>query len=304
MALCNNSVCAVIITYFPDRKFQHRLKIISQQVKQIIIVDNGSTGMESLWLDKAINGRKNVDLIKNRVNLGMATALNQGVRKAINYGYSWIVTFDQDSEPQANMVQKMLDVWERYPNRERLMVVGPEISFCNCSQNFSAVHTDAPWEEVAHVITSGSLISKEAFESAGYFLDSLFIDYVDIEYCLRLRNRGYDIIQVRDAILLHKIGNIEGRFILWKIVHPTHHDPIRRYYQFRNAVLLHKMYKKAEHGWCRSNRAILMKIMCLILLYEKHRLRSFLYIIKGLYHGFSGRAGQRGEIPFLYSDTI
>jgi len=158
------------------------------------------------------------------------------------------------------------------------------------------VQEDEPWDAVSHVIASGSIICKLAFELVGFFDNNLCIDYVDIEDCLRLKSRGYDIVQVRDAILIHSIGNIIEHRILGENVHPTHHDPVRRYYQFRNAILVHKVYKETQVEWCKRNRIVLLKIICLILLYEKRRLSSFLQIVKGVLHGLSGRAGKRGEV--------
>ncbi len=292
-----DNVCAVVVTYSPDPGFLERLRIIAEQAKQVIIVDNGST-LTSQDLDITLQGVVNIELIKNTINLGVATALNQGVRKGLEYEYPWIILFDQDSIPQPNMVKKMLEACEKYPKTEQLMVMGPKIIFPNCSFVSSTINDKKPLEVVSHVITSGSLISKRAFEAVGYFDDNLCIDYVDIEYCLRLKSRGYDIVQVRDAILIHSIGNIKEHNIFGENVHPTHHDPIRRYYQFRNAFLLHKVYKETQAEWYRHNRMVLFKIMCLILLYEKRRLSSFLQIVKGVLHGLCGRAGRRGEIEW------
>ena len=298
-----DNVCAVVVTYFPDSGFPERLRRISEQAEKVILVDNCTTGEACSAIDIALHGKPNIELIKNSENLGVATALNQGVKKAFEYGFLWIVTFDQDSVPQPNMVEKMLETWETYPELQKLMVAGPQTIFPNCSPISAIMEGDKTWEEVAHVITSGSLISKKAFESVGYFLDSLFIDYVDIEYCLRLRNRGYRIIQVRDSILLHDIGKISEHHILGRNVRTTHHDPIRRYYQFRNSLLLHKVYKKIQAEWYRCNRMILFKIICLILLYENRKSRKIVQIMKGILHGLLGRAGRSGEAHFNYADS-
>lgn len=296
MNFSNDNVCAVVVTYFPGSGFAERLRIISEQAKHVIIVDNSSTVSAPQNLNIALRGKINVELIKNNVNLGVAAALNQGVRKGLGYGYSWIVTFDQDSVPQQNMVKKMLEVWEAYPKSDQLMIMGPKIIFPNCSPKYTMAQEAKPCEAVSHVITSGSLISKRAFELVGFFDSNLCIDYVDIEYCLRLRSRGYEIVQVRDAILIHSIGNIIEHSFFGENVHPTYHNPVRRYYQFRNALLLHKVYKETQSEWYKHNRIVLLKIICLILLYEKRRLSSLLQIVKGVLHGLSGRAGRRGEI--------
>ena len=85
-----------------------------------------------------------------------------------------------------------------------------------------------------------------------------------------------------------------GRF-----VHPTHHPPLRRYYQFRNAMLLHRQYRKSRRSWYRKNQIILLKSLILILRYEKRRLKSLIQIIKGVFHGLAGKAGRQGEIAYI-----
>lgn len=293
-------VCAVVITFFPDAGFPERLEKIAAQVFRVIVVDNGTTGQSVDNLEKALEAGENVTCIRNSENLGVATALNQGIRKALKEGdCPWIVTFDQDSLPAADMVEKMLAVWRSHPHPEKLMVAGPRTAFVDSTSRPDPAE-DRSWREVTHVITSGSLISRRAFRLAGYYNEGLFIDYVDIEYCLRLRSLGYQVIEVHSTEMLHHMGRLEERLFLGDKVHPTHHPPLRRYYQFRNALLLHRQYRKSQRPWRRKNRIILMKILILILLYEKQRLRSLFQIIKGVGHGLAGRSGRSGEALYVH----
>jgi rhamnosyltransferase len=300
----SEQVCAVVITFFPDAGFSERLEKIAAQVFRVIVVDNGTMGKSGDNLERALRVSGSVTYIRNSENLGVAAALNQGIRKALKEGdCPWIVTFDQDSLPAADMVEKMLTVWRSHPHPERLMVAGPRTAFVD-----STSRTDPPedrsWREATHVITSGSLISRRAFHLAGYYNEGLFIDYVDIEYCLRLRSLGYQVIEVHSTELLHHMGRLEERLFLGEKVHPTHHPPIRRYYQFRNALLLHRQYRESQRPWCRKNRIILMKILILILLYEKQRLRSLFQIIRGIGHGLAGRSGRSGEAAYVHDPII
>jgi rhamnosyltransferase len=293
-------VCAVVITFFPDAGFPERLEKIAAQVFRVIVVDNGTTGQSRDNLENALEAGGNVTGIRNSDNLGVAAALNQGIREALKEGdCPWIVTFDQDSLPAADMVEKMLAVWKSHPHAERLMVAGPRTAFVDSTSRPDPAE-DRSWREVTHVITSGSLISRRAFHLAGYYNEGLFIDYVDIEYCLRLRNLGYQVIEVLSTEMLHHMGRLEERLFLGDKVHPTHHPPLRRYYQFRNALLLHRQYRKSQGPWRRKNRIILIKILILILLYEKQRLRSLLQILRGIGHGLAGRAGRAGEALYVH----
>jgi rhamnosyltransferase len=294
-------VCAVVITFFPDAGFPERLERIAAQVSRVIVVDNGTTGESGVNLERALGVRERVICIRNGENLGVAAALNQGIRLVLaeEGNCSWIVTFDQDSLPAGDMVAKMLTVWKSHPHSEKLMVAGPRTAFVDSTSRPDQA-ADRSWREVTHVITSGSLISRRAFELAGYFNEGLFIDYVDIEYCLRMRTLGYQVIEVHSTEMLHHMGRLEERFFLGEKVHPTHHPPLRRYFQFRNALLLHRQYRESQRPWRRRNRIIMMKILVLILLYEKQRLRSLFQILRGIGHGLAGRSGRDGEARYVY----
>jgi rhamnosyltransferase len=304
MTFSTNNVCAVVVTYFPDSYLAQRLQRIAEQVDRIVLVDNGTRGRALDTVERAARLPGVLDMIANTANLGIATALNQGVKKALDNHYPWIITFDQDSLPADQMVHKLLKFWETYPQRRDLMILGPEVRIHNFSSQPDILSDRLTHKEVTHVITSGSLIAGRAFEAAGYFLDSLFIDYVDIEYCLRLRSRGHKIIQVKEALLNHRLGHIEKRRLFWKTVHPSHHDAQRRYYQYRNAVLLHKMFKKSFPEWFNYNRRVLLKTFFVILLYEKEKAKKVRSILKGIWHGLQGRAGRNGEIAFLPKEFL
>jgi glycosyltransferase involved in cell wall biosynthesis len=76
-------VCAVVITYFPDAGFPERLEKIAAQVSRVIVVDNGTTGQSGMNLEKALGATERVSCIRNGENLGVAAALNQGIRRAL-----------------------------------------------------------------------------------------------------------------------------------------------------------------------------------------------------------------------------
>ena len=137
-----DNVCAVVVTYFPDSGLPERLKKISEQANKVILVDNSETEGAHSTIHTALRGKTNTELIKNNENLVVAGALNQGVKKALGYGFLWTVTFDQDSVPQSNMVEKMLETWETYPQLEKLMVAGPQTIFPNCSPRSAIMQDD------------------------------------------------------------------------------------------------------------------------------------------------------------------
>src|ERR1700685_4074000 len=84
VAPSTSATCAVIVTYHPDHDFFSRLKKVTPQVGQTVIVDNGSsdTTVEQL---KQIAGREGIQLILNSRNEGIANALNRGAQWAAEH---------------------------------------------------------------------------------------------------------------------------------------------------------------------------------------------------------------------------
>src|SRR5690606_36905073 len=85
--------------------------------------------------------------------------------------------------------------------------------------------------DVDHLISSGCLISLDAIEKIGTFEESLFIDYVDTEWCWRARRKGFRLLGVGSAHMKHNLGDDE--FIAFGQPR-TLHAPFRLYYQMRN----------------------------------------------------------------------
>ena len=111
----------------------------------------------------------------------------------------------------------------------------------------------------------------------------MFIDSVDFEFCYRVRQAGYQVIQVKEVRLLHEIGNCrKRRFLFWK-VNVTSHSAFRKYYIARNNVyypLKHKL-------WLLFFRGIFRNIgLCFtVLLYEEDKKNKLRAILDGWHDG-------------------
>jgi rhamnosyltransferase len=294
-----SEVFAVIITFFPDARFSLRLSQISKQVAGVIVVDNGTDDNLFRKAKSSIDSIKNAVLISNHHNYGIAAGLNIGIKRAISAGAKAVVTFDQDSTPDPHLVRHLLEAEQDYYDSAKLMVIGSNIRLRNhssCIPNLDPVQSD--WKETYEVVTSGSFFKTDIFHSIGFFNEKLFIDLVDREFCLRVRNGNFRIISAENAFLYHELGEMREHTFLNHKLHPTNHVPKRRYYQFRNSILLHKVHRKRDPNWCRNNNLILIKTLVLIILFENDKIKKLLSILKGVKHGISGRAGQNGEIAY------
>ena len=298
--MLNKHFCAVVVTFFPDEEIQARIQSLLSQFCKVIIVDNGSTGIDFIkYLSDAYKNDQ-IDVIINRTNLGIAAALNQGVSYAVRKGFSWIALLDQDSSLNKSAVGEIKRAIDHYPAIDQLMIVACKIiPKRNVAIAEKRLGHHALWQEAEQVITSGSFLSANAFHKIGRFNEQLFVDYVDIEYCLRINHFGYKAITANNAQLYHVVGNQDERSLFGKIIHPTNHSPLRRYYQFRNAFLVYRTYFKRNPQWIYQNLVVLMKILTGIVLFESNKVNKLLHIAKGTYHGVLGCAGKRGEEKYI-----
>lgn len=287
-------VAAIVVTYHPDAGFPERLAAVADQVHRVVIVDNRSNPEAIRMLQEITMSRPRVDLLLNSSNLGIAAALNRGVRHAISAGYTWVLTLDQDSRPVRGMVKQMLAAYEELAERDKPGVVAPvPVDEQTGRSEFTELCGSAKHIEAKTVLTSGSLIPAFVFAASGPFRENFFIDYVDDEFCLRLRRIGYSVVVACEARLLHNLGHPTYHRFLWKSRAVTsNHAPLRRYYITRNRLLLMKEYVLREPLWVAEEARAFLKDTVKMLLFESGKKEKFGYYLKGAAHALLNRTGK------------
>lgn len=275
------SICAIIVSYNCDEKIILGIDSIKNQANHVLIVDNGSNGQSLEILKKAISN--NVEIIYNSENMGIAYALNQGVKYAKKNDFEWIVTLDQDSIATEKMIKDMLTAYNSLSSTKKNEIVSivPRHIEQKMYDEKQIVSTNIKCEEVLTDITSGNLIKVSVFDKVGYFDEKLFIDCVDNEFCLRLCKSGYKIIRVNDSILLHNLGNLKIKKFITKKASYTNHSFIRRYYITRNRYYVWNLYGKYFEEWVKTDKKAASKDLIMIILFEKDKLLKLKMIMKG-----------------------
>jgi rhamnosyltransferase len=287
-----DTICAVFVTYHPDAMFPMRVARIKPQVGYIVIVDNNSNEAAMSML-RALCDAENSELIANRENLGVAAALNQGAKRAIELGYAWALTLDQDSWPEAELVATLSEIYVNHPDRQKVKMIGSNYQSPITGQAFlDFKDTLSNCLETEAVITSCSLTCLRAFEEIGPFQDDFFIDEVDHEYCLRLRSHGYKVVISCKPLTIHPLGNQTRHSFLWKRPVSCNHSPLRRYYSTRNRLVLYRRYIHRECTWVRRNMHAAITETVIIILYEERKLQKMVAMLFGLWHAVSGRMGR------------
>jgi rhamnosyltransferase len=285
------TICAVIVTYFPDPGISERVNRVVAQVPQTVIVDNGSSPdcIEQL---KRIGQNSAVDLIVNPHNHGLASGLNAGVRWAASRGFKWVLTLDQDTTVTPDMIATLCALVDHYHFPERLAVIGSNYRDKVNGKLFrepSPGAGDSAAREMISVLTSGSLVSIPAFQSIGGFRDDFFIDCVDHEFCLHARAQGFHVVLTSKPVMVHGIGDLTEHRLLGKKVCTSNHSPLRQYYMTRNSLLLIRGYLFAEPRWILKYLWAWVKSIVVILLFEGERTAKVKQMFRGCVDGLLSR---------------
>ncbi len=300
-SLAKMKICAVMVTYNPDSPLEQNIRALLPQVDQLIVVDNGSEPRIRADI-AALASACNFEVIWNNKNLGLATALNQGIHRGLaRDDYAWIATFDHDSQVPGGFCDAMIKAYLSCPYRERVGLIGPYHTMFPEDNAASRLHGEpAPlFREIHIVMQSGCFLSAGALRSIGLFDESFFIDYVDIDFCLRLRKNGLRLIEAANAVIVHRLGDPSKHTILGKTTTVYSHSPVRRYYATRNRLRMYSRYLLSDPLWIGHDARCWLREMVKLLLFEQDRCRKLGYIARGAWDAFRGRNGMysEGNIP-------
>jgi len=118
--------------------------------------------------------------------------------------------------------------------------------------------------------------------------EDFFIDWVDIEWCMRARSLGLKSYYVPSVVMKHSVGDSVVS-VLGRDVHV--HNDLRNYYMLRNAIYLFRL-KSVGWRW-KINFAPRIPIYCFLYpLLSKHRLNNIKLVLRGVLDGLRGRLGQ------------
>lgn len=271
--------CALVVLYYPDVEFIENLYKIKKQFPLVILVSNTPGGEDVLDI-------KNIKLINNNENLGIAKALNQGLQIALELDYEWIVTFDQDTIIFPYYFEVMSSLAKKYSCK-------PFVLGCNyiITEAGDPAHrfikNNIYTIEKKTLITSGTLIPARFSSAIGGFREDYFIDSVDHEFCLRASKNGAKILLIKEPLMRHIIGREPAK--LFGCILSFKHPPFRRYYISRNTILTIKRNIRSHPLWCLKQVFRLFFEFFSILILEGSKLSKLLAFFKGLIEGVKSK---------------
>jgi rhamnosyltransferase len=298
-----NNISAIIVTFNPDLKcLDAMLSSLSYQVDRVVAVDNGSANLEELAA--LLAAWPNCSLLSLGRNLGIGAALNHGMREAFVVGCDAVLLMDQDSIPSTNMVGELSRSLRQLAVRgEKVAAIGPRfidrasgnlsrhVAFDGWRVGRKDCHAPETPVEVDFLITSGSLIPRDAVNTVGQFNEGLFIDHVDTEWVLRAQSKGYCVFGDCTALMEHDLGEWRRRIWLGRWREVPIHKPFRYYYIFRNSMWLRRQ-PQASAEWKRVDAMRLVQITAFMTMFHPQRIAVLRMILRGLKDGLRNRMGK------------
>lgn len=252
-------------------------------------------------------------------NIGIASGLNIGVSWAINEGYDFIWTFDQDSQPSPETLEALLFYFSKlHSNDEPIGIIAPvsidkksnqelegalfgQYHFVPISSYFNKnlrEFYNRDYYDCDIVITSGSLVNLKAAKNVALPNKDLFIDSVDWDYCMKFRDAGYRVVVASSAVMIHNFGNyVTEHQNFNKTTMPVYnYSPLRYYYTSRNHTYIEtRLAYRHKALWLsvlfRCKR--LLKNIIKIVLYEPdQKISKVCACFIGTCHGFIARLGK------------
>lgn len=263
-------IAGVVVWYNPSNDDINNIKSYINEVDKLYIIDN----TEGKKNNSKLISNKKIEYIYNNKNIGIASALNLAAQKAIKDNYKYLLTMDQDSKFINNNLKRLIDTVEK-TDMKKIGIVSP--------WHKTKLKIEKPKEEIDYpldVMTSGNILNLEIYKKIDGFKDFLFIDGVDIEYCLNLKKHGYRIMRVNSVELEHDLGDIFYKKFFKKEFMCDNHNYIRIYYMARNYRYIRDNYKDVAPEFCN----ILVKIKGLIfkiIFYEDDKYKK----LKSIYIG-------------------
>lgn len=296
----NKKIGGCVILFNPDPEVINNIATYKDNIDVLIIIDNSPE--ENLLL---INGIRKLtgEIIYEWLggNKGIAKALNMACSIALENNCTWLLTMDQDSRFREGHFLEMVDsvakIESLYTN---VAIICPHH---NIHEQF-VPGSNTILQEVKSTMTSGNLVNLGVFQLVSGFLEKLFIDYVDHEYCLRLRKNKFRIIQNAEILLDHSLGDYQIKTVLGKKIGISNHNYIRRYYIARNGLYTARKYFAFDPSFCMLIIQNLIYDFGRVLFFEKNKFLKIKAMVIGTWHWMINRYGEFGRNTWFMSLVV
>jgi len=231
----NNEISLLVVLYHPT--YFELCGIIKYATLKlnVYVHDNTEGGVSEEYL-QILKSCDNVFYNYAGANIGLSEAYNLISSKALKGGSTYLVTLDQDTVFNVEHLECYLDKILKC-DIKNVGLFAPRVEYNHKKRSLKNVKNSNPvvYHEIKWAISSGSCLSLDAWKAVGGFDKAYFIDYLDYDYCIQLRNSYFKIIEVSNIKLNQNLGlNVKKLGF-----NHASHNSLRHYYMFRNRLYFH-----------------------------------------------------------------
>lgn len=279
-------VTALVTAYHPDARLIQVVRSALESCQAVIVIDNTPSGTTSV--SEGLQDPR-VMVKRSGRNEGLATALNSGLAE-LGSDTQAVLLLDQDSQLPEDLVPRLA----KHLSDPSIGAVGPAPYDSETGagyERFENLHDVL--DDRYSLITSGMLVRRDSFDLVPSFRSDFFVDWVDNDFCLRLRRAGVRVVLDRETRLPHDIGDGRTHRFLWWTTRVLHYAPWRHYWMARNGLILFREHARALPGWGASYVLYLARIVFNIMLFGPERRVHLRAVARGFRDAVTGQRSGR-----------
>ncbi|HUZ01227.1 MAG TPA: glycosyltransferase family 2 protein [Thermomicrobiaceae bacterium] len=190
-----------------------------------IVVDNGS-GDQASEIERITTAHSGCELIASPLNLGFAGGCNLGIHAALGSGADYVLLLNNDAILAADTVERLVETLERRPGAgaaspllyytaapDRLWWGGGTLT---TGARVLALHDEIDVRRAVDpedlprqsdwLPATVLLVRRAAINAAGLLDTAYFLYWEDVDWSLRIRAAGFDLLAVRGACAWHAVN--------------------------------------------------------------------------------------------------
>ena len=266
----------------------------------IICVDNASTDGSVEAVRREFPA---VKVIESGANLGFSGGNNVGIRAALEGGAEWVVLVNNDATVAPDFVEAFEAAAAQHPkagalcgkvffaeSANRIWFAGQRFSTTTGYSGRPRGYGRKDGPEYAEVITiqravgAFMAVSRSVLGVVGLLDDELFAYVEDVDWSLRIRAAGFEVLFVPEARAWHRVSASTGGEAV-----STH----TLYYGVRNTIAVTERHRPFPIGIANLRRVAIVATFALHGLRRPGRKKALAAVVEGYRDARAGRFGER-----------